>query len=128
MAQAVTPSVTLRVNADRFHVAAGKSVDIAVDVQRLDGFKLPLQISLVDIPKDAACPAVTSEPKGKTAKSVTLKLTAGKSPFSGAMRVEVRTTSPAKTANKPVDATVRHASYALPNSPRVLERLWLTIE
>ena len=44
------PSYSISVDADRFTLTAGKHLDIPVKVSMQDGWKEPVQISLVDLP------------------------------------------------------------------------------
>ncbi len=74
--QSVSPSVALSLAADRFDVKAGESVEIPVSISRQDGFAKKLSISVDGLPEGIDVEAVVSEPKGDSAKSVKLNLTA----------------------------------------------------
>src|SRR5690606_15413387 len=71
----VAPAVTLS-TTDRHRVVAGNSLEVAVQVQRQNGFDQSLQIVAVDLPAGVSCEAMVSEPKGDSAKEVKLKLSA----------------------------------------------------
>ncbi|NND96013.1 MAG: serine protease [Pirellulaceae bacterium] len=71
-------SYQLELSADHFSVASGESVEIPITVNRDRGFDRKIQITVVGLPEGVSAESVVSEPKGATAKSVPLKLTAKK--------------------------------------------------
>jgi hypothetical protein len=72
----VSPSVELSLGADRFAVKAGESVEIPVTISRQGGFAQKLSVTADGLPASVRAEAVISEPKGDSAKSIKLKLTA----------------------------------------------------
>lgn len=82
----VQSDVRLSVKSDRFQAKLGQASDIAVNIERRDGFVQPLQLSVEGLPESVTCPTVVSEKDGTTAKEVTLKVTAA-SAFRGPIRI-----------------------------------------
>jgi hypothetical protein len=70
------PSVSLELSADHYQVHAGEELELPVSVNRLNGFDQRLEIVAEELPQGLQATAAISEPKGETAKSVKLKLTA----------------------------------------------------
>jgi hypothetical protein len=102
-----SPDFDLKVAADSFTLTAAKSLDIPVTVERRDGFKEEVVLSVEGLPKDVKMTA--------TAKAITLQLTE-KNAFSGPIRI-------VGTAK---DGTVRHARATVAELARTNEHLWLT--
>ena len=73
-----TPTVQLSLAEDHCLVKAGESVAIPVSISRLDGFDRKLRVTAEGLPEGVRCESIDSEPKGDSAKSVSLKLTADK--------------------------------------------------
>lgn len=71
------PLCGLSVSQDPFLVQKEKPLEITVTVKRSFGFDRKVQIVATDLPNGITSDPVFSESKGNTAKSVTLKLTAG---------------------------------------------------
>ena len=92
--QPVTADVALSFKVDYYpgKVKENKPIEIAVTIDRQDGFAHPLRISAEGLPDSVKCPVVVSEKEGATAKEVTLKLTAS-APFSGPIRIVGRVES-----------------------------------
>lgn len=68
------PSVELTVADDHFEAKRDKVLEIEVTVDRASGFKEQLKVQLKDPPPGLSFEEVISEPKGDSAKKVTLKL------------------------------------------------------
>lgn len=71
-----TPRVELSLAADNFLLPRDKPLEIPVTVARFAGFSKPVSITVSNLPEGVTCEAVTSEPKGDSAKKVVLKLSA----------------------------------------------------
>jgi hypothetical protein len=71
------PEFGLNVAADSFVLAADKPLEIPITIDRRDGFAQPIEIKAVDLPAGVVAEAVTSQPTGDTAKTVTLVLKRG---------------------------------------------------
>jgi hypothetical protein len=101
----VEPDYSLSIAAGEFVAAAGKTLEVPITVNRQNGFNAEIAISANDLPKGVTCEPVTSAPKGDSAKTVKLKLTAASEAgqVSGAFRIVGRAgDSPAKTATFPL--------------------------
>lgn len=116
----VVPDYRLTLKTDRFTVEPGAKLEIPVAVGRLDGFAEAIEISIEGLPEGVVAPAVQSEAKGDSAKSVTLVVEAQpEAVFNGPIRIRgkaVGTDAPSHTATAPVDATTASTTH-----------LWLTI-
>ena len=124
---APTPEVRLKLAAERFALVPGKPLNVAVTIDRTNGFALPLELSVVGLPEQITIEPATSEPKGATAKAVTLKLTAKveAAGWSGPIRVLGRAKGellPSTTAEAKVDgldATTRQVWLTLGKTAEV---------
>jgi hypothetical protein len=117
-----TASVRLSVAADHFALPAGGSVQIPVTVSRNGGFAEKLTVMATGLPSGVSAEAVVSEAKGATAKSVTLKLTAGNEvSFQGNIRIVGKIDG----TGKPAEAE-QVATFALRNTID-LSDIWLTV-
>ena len=83
----VVPDVALTLAADRFAAAAGKPVEIAVTVERRDGFAEDLDITLEGLPEAVVVKPVVSKMKDGSEKAVKLVVPAGAATWSGPVRV-----------------------------------------
>jgi hypothetical protein len=72
---AAAPETRLVLKADRFTMAPGKPLEIPVTVER-EGDDAPIELTVAGLPEGLAAAPVTSS-EGKTAKEVTLTITAG---------------------------------------------------
>ena len=114
----LTKEFQLMLTADAFSLTENKPLEIPVTVSRENGFAEKIQITVKGLPKEIACPVVISEPKGATAKSVKLKLTAkGKTAFHGPVWIEGQVGGQTKQAATP-------AAKASPKA----QHLWLTYQ
>lgn len=106
---------------DAFSVAAGKSQEISVKIDRRAGFKEEIEITATGLPEGVTAEPVKSAGSGGSAKSVKLKLTAAADakPASGTIRVVGR--SPGE---KPQTKTATAALAGLGDS---IEDVWLTV-
>jgi hypothetical protein len=71
----------------------GKPLEIAVEVERRDGWNTPLEISVEGLPEGMQCPPVRSENEGDSAKKVVLQWTSDR-PLQQAIRVIARPQGP----------------------------------
>ena len=89
-------------------------LEIPVSVIRQNGFSREIDVALVGLPASVSVTPARSSPRGDTAGSVKLKLSASQGPFSGVIRIvgqEVGSRTEPKTAtfgtggmNAPSDA------------------------
>jgi hypothetical protein len=111
------PDFAVKLTADAFTIAAGKSLEITVNVERLAGFKEDLEVTAMNLPEGVTADSVQCKEKDK---SVKLKLTAAaESSGSGPIRIIGRTQS-----ESPV---MRTASAALTGLGAAIEDVWLTV-
>ena len=117
-----TASVRLSVAADHFVLAGGGTVEIPVAVSRSGGFADKLNVTATGLPDGVKATNVASEPKGETAKSVTLKLSAGNDvTFQGNIRI----VASVESTDKSVEAE-HIATFALRENIE-LSDIWLTV-
>lgn len=84
----VVADYALTVDTDHFDLAAGKPLELAVAVDRRDGFDLPVVVVAEGLPAGVSAEPVTSTPKGDSAKRVTLRVITEASPgWSGSIRI-----------------------------------------
>jgi hypothetical protein len=76
------PDYELTVTADRFLLTPGKPLDIAVTIDRRNGFVGNVTLGVEGLPD-----GVTAAPVQTTGKTATLKLTAAKGPIGGSIRI-----------------------------------------
>ncbi len=115
------PDYRLSVKADGFTLTPGKPLEIPVGVERQDGFAGAIAIQADGLPEGLTVTPGTSEPKGKSAKSATLRLEAGPdlAPWSGPFRIVGRADGPPEREHA--------ARAALGGSGASTEAVWLTI-
>lgn len=109
--------VRTTLKADRFQGQVGQPLEIAVSIERRDGFAHPLSVVVTGLPDTIQCPVVVSEKEGATAKDVTLKVTAS-APFSGPIQI---------VAKNDADPASHFVASAGTDSART-ESIWLTIK
>lgn len=86
------PGFSLNVAKDAYVLSGDAELSIPVTINRTNGFAEPIQIEVSGLPASVTVAAVTSEPKGDSAKSVTLKLKSdGQSAFEGPFQITGRT-------------------------------------
>lgn len=109
----------LGVAAASFTTAAGKKLEIAVTVDRRNGFAEEIAVAVEGLPAGAKAEAVKSAAKGDTAKAVKLVLEPGGSTHSGPIRIVGRGTGEPRL--------VRAATADLTAPAGKIEDVWLTI-
>ncbi len=115
----VEPDVALSLKSDRVTLTPGKPLEIAVAVDRRDGFDGTLTVTAGDLPEGVTVTAGKSEPKGDTAKSAKLTLNSeGGVAWSGPIRIFGRAESlpAARQAEAPIDG-----------QESTTDRPWLTV-
>lgn len=118
-----SPRVSLSVAADHFVVPAGGSVEIPVTVSRDGGFDKELTLTATGLPEGVTAETTVSQPKGDSAKSVKLKISATESvSFQGNIQIVANESS--KEAEP--EAATYFAKYALRDSIE-LRDIWLTV-
>lgn len=112
------PDFEATLNATHFELS-DKPLEIAVAINRKNGFAEEVTVQAVELPDGVTAEAVVSEPKGDTSKSVTLKLTRTDTAqsFSGPIRIACEGESGVK----------RLATIQIPNSNTTLDDPWLTV-
>lgn len=113
------PEFALSVKADSFTVKAKGSLDIPITITRTNGFIDPIQIVAEGLPSDVKVNAVTSEPKGATAKSVKLKIQTGSKLLTVPFQIS------GKVMGKKLETIYAEASIT--GSTIKLPDLWLTV-
>lgn len=84
------PKLELTVAAGLFAVKKGTPLEVTVTIGRLQGFSTAVEIVADGLPPGFSAEAVTSEPKGDSAKTVKLKLTAESGAAPGSFRIIAR--------------------------------------
>jgi len=78
-----TPDVEVNAVAESYSVAEGKTVEVALTIERDAGYAGELEISAVGLPEGVTAAPVKSLPKDATAKAVKLMLTSEKGTYRG---------------------------------------------
>ncbi|WP_406695539.1 PPC domain-containing protein [Singulisphaera sp. Ch08] len=81
------PHFELTLKADRLTLTPDKAGTLEVTIDRKNGFKGPIDVSIDGLPEGMTSPTVRSEPGKGTEKTVTLSLTATPTAQSGPFRV-----------------------------------------
>jgi hypothetical protein len=120
-AGAVKPDYAVAANAHAYEVAAGKTTEIALTVDRRNGFSEPIAFSVTGLPSGVTASPVESPPTGDAAKAVKLTLTApaGTAAHSGPIRIEGRSTGAGKLS--------RTVTAATSGGGATIGDLWLTV-
>lgn len=85
------PGFSLNVAKDAYVLSGDAELSIPVTINRTNGFAESIQIQVSGLPAGVTVSPVTSEPKGDSAKSVTLKLKSdGQSAFDGPFQIAGR--------------------------------------
>lgn len=113
------PEVRATTEADAVSGTVGGKVEIAIAVERLRGWKQPVEFLLVDPPAGVSAATVTSAAEGDTAKKVTLTIEAT-GPCAGPLTIAARTPAAEGVAAATV-ADVLAGKERLPV-------LWLTVQ
>jgi len=121
LARADEPDIELSLSADRYVVAPDKPAEVPVDIVRRNAAGKTIEnitVEAVGLPEGVTGEAVVSEPKGDSAKKVTLKLNSTGPAFSG--RIAIR-----GTASQP-EGLVRTARTPL-KLEESFDSIWLTV-
>ncbi|WP_298867646.1 PPC domain-containing protein [uncultured Gimesia sp.] len=133
----IQPSITdfkLQTSAEQFTLTTGgKPLEIEVTINRLSPrFSDDIEISLVGLPKGATCKPIISKVKGKTEKSVKLKLEAKpETVFQGPLEIKgtsLKDKSKTHVATAVIKGISPKRNTARPKSDLQLPYLWLTIK
>jgi hypothetical protein len=112
------PEVQATTDADAVVGKVGGTVDVGIAVERLRGWKKPVEFVLVDPPATVSAAPVTSAVDGDTAKQIRLAI-AATGPYVGPVTIAART-SAAEAAAAETVATVLAGKERLPV-------IWLTV-
>ncbi|MBL8792644.1 MAG: PPC domain-containing protein [Planctomycetia bacterium] len=112
------PDFELTLTTDRFTLTPGKPLDVPVTIQRRQGFKEEIELTVEGLPAGVTVATVQTGPAAN-AKTVTLRLTAEAMPISTAVRVSGKAAGKPETA-RPVQATIAGLTATTPH-------VWLTV-
>ncbi len=87
MAGPPRPDFSLTLKADQFAITPGKPLDLAVAIERREGYAEPIEIGLAEHFDGVIAPPVRSTNGGPSSSSVTLKLNACECARSGPIRI-----------------------------------------
>lgn len=118
-AEPVTPDVALSPERDTFVLAAGKTIEVSVKIDRRDGYDKEFTVRIDGLPEGVEAEAVKSTAKGGAAKAVTLKIKApsNQAAWSGPIRI---------IADLP-DGARRVATFGAPGEGASHTDAWLTV-
>ena len=111
------PDFALKLATDRFVVPPGKPLDIAVTVERFHGFKKDIELSVLGLPEGVTAQTIPAE--NAKAKTLMLRLFAGKTPYSGPIRVG--------GAVRGEDGSKHPAQATVADLGALTEQFWLTV-
>ena len=114
----VEPDFALSLATDSFAAAGGKSLDIPVKIDRLDGFKGDIRIRVEGLPPSVEAAVVTSLEKGPTAKEVKLTLKAAGDAWAGPIRI----------IGEADGGVTRAAAYSVPATSASRTDPWLSVK
>ena len=106
-----TPRLSLSVTAGNFLIEAGKTVEIPVTVNRLNGFSDEVTITAVDLPEGVSVIFATSQNKGDTAKQVKLVLNASAEAKAGRIRIVAQAAAKDDAAEANAKTETADATY-----------------
>lgn len=112
------PDYQLSLAADAFVVAADKTVEIPVSIERQEGFAEEIVIEAVGLPEGVTAESVVSGPKGDVSKSVKLVIKPKKKGISASFSVLGK-------AGK--SGSQRTAVFPVAGTSRRLSQVWLTV-
>lgn len=107
-----TPNFTLTIATDRISMNPGKSIDVAITVNRINRFSQPITITALGLPD-----GVTLKTKSSDQKAITLELQASDKPWSG----------PIQLVGKSGDQLEHMVTASIPDTTGTSTELWLTI-
>mgnify|MGYP002528134043 CR=1 FL=1 len=113
------PDFKLTLASESFVLTPGKPLTIEIAVNRLRGFKEPIQITAVELPAGVTVKVVNSEPKGDSSKKVKLELSAKEGPAEGTFRISGTAVS---DGGQP-----RFAGFKPAGSRDAIDQPWLTV-
>ncbi len=117
------PECQLSIAEDHFVITQAKPLELSVSVHRKSGFQSKIRIAATDLPEGIQAEPVVSEPKGDTAKTIKLKVTAADNAIGhGRFRI-VGTILDAD--DQPTKETIQATYNLRPSVP--LTEFWLTI-
>ena len=107
---------SLGLAADKLVMKSGEDLEVEVTIERIQGFKEEVELTVEGLPDGISCPAVISAGEGDSAKKVKLKFSGSSPPLSG----------PLKIVGK-AGERVRMASYAIPKMTIRRDDPWLSV-
>jgi hypothetical protein len=113
------PDFNLSLAADNFTVAAGQKLELPVTIERLQGFKQPIQVRIKGLPDGVTAEPALSQNEGDSAKSVKLVITAGDAPFTVPVRIVGTVTDS--------ESPIHFAEATMSGRTRRAKDIWLTI-
>jgi hypothetical protein len=113
------PDFSLKVAADSFVLTPGKTLEVAVTVDRANGFASEIELVAERLVDGILAPAVKSAASGDTAKTVKLTLSAASGPLAGPFRIVGR------VPGQP--DFVRTAQCPVANLSAATTDLWVTV-
>lgn len=125
----LVPAVKLSVAADHFSLPAGGELEIPVTIDRVAEFSEPLSVTVEGLPQGVQVTEAVSEPKGDSAKSVKLKLSAAEGTnFQGSFRImgSVQGASEEPAVDVRSSKATRWATYRLRDDV-LLNDFWLSV-
>ncbi|MBB73417.1 MAG: pre-peptidase [Planctomycetaceae bacterium] len=112
------PDYQLSLAADAFVVAADKTVEVPIAIERKEGFAEEIVIEAIGLPEGVTAEPVVSGPKGDASKSVKLVIKPTNKGVSG----------PFSVIGKAGEATLqRTAQFPVAGTSRRLSQVWLTV-
>lgn len=112
------PGYRLAFKKPRVTVKAGESVQIAIDVERLGGFKPAIDVAALDLPEGLTAAGARSAGEGETAKSVTLTLEAA---------ADARFNGPVAVRGTSADQPDRLVTAGTPVVGLSVDHVWVTV-
>jgi hypothetical protein len=113
------PTFELTAPAHAFELSADKPAEIALSIDRQQGFSEEIAFRVEGLPEFVSAAPVLSPASGDAAKSVKLTLTSKGGAFSGPIRIVGRSSGAL--------ALSRAAAAVVPNQTARCEQLWLTV-
>jgi hypothetical protein len=120
------PAIAATAEADTRTAAIGDTVDLVIAVERLWGWKEPVEFALLDPPPGISADPVTSAAEGESAKKVTLTIKAGAA-YAGPVAVAARRPTAAADAAGTTAMTPAEAVASVGFGKKRWPHLWLTV-